>query len=344
MQIDKIKIHDQYMQLTSINLSIPDKTLKDLYIDTALYRENAVNIYTMLMHTLYVELPPELNRIKVYANTKEFEKIEKLIQNADNNEELAEYEQVLKERKEMLQEKGIKFNKQIEHYIEYIKKNCVTLRNQSREDLQSDVFLYGKIQAAMKERGKQIESLGELIKNVYIKEINELRESIKAYNTEIDKYIDPQNSFDAFMKALPNADDFANLTKFAEKKADAQVDAVKAVYSIAINGITYIGNKIINFENMEERRKLQEKLHEVEKAYEANKETYENIINQYNLVKNLVIVLEGMQFFADEGEVVVNGLSRYLKKLDKALVNENVSEYYSCIAEVEEVLSVFWTI
>ncbi len=105
--------------------------------------------------------------------------------------------------------------------------------------------------------------MAKVIKNVYVEPMQALKDKIKIYNAQIDTHLDPNKAFERFMKALPSAEEFANLTKFIDNKADDKIQAMKAAYSVALSGIEYIGSKIINLENMEERRKLQEELDEL---------------------------------------------------------------------------------
>lgn len=341
MSFDREKIEDEHIKIHNIDLSASPKTMTELFASARNYRTYADQIYTLLTHTIYAEFPRYLYEIKEYANVNDYNELMQLISETSDQIRLNEYKDALKIFCSEFKIEGKKFNNKIQSLIKSLKGNCRILEQNLRSDLTSGAYFYGRIEEAMSIRGKQIEEMANVIKDIYISPITELKKKIKKYNDKIDSYLDPHNSLEAFMKALPSADEFASLTKFAEEKPDAQVEAMKAAYSVAIKGINYIGEQIANVADMEERRKCQDELSKLMASYDAYKEKHDAVLHEYDLVRNLVIILNGMSFFADAGNVLLDQLVNSLSKLENNLKKDNVSEYYSEVLHIEKILQVY---
>lgn len=341
MIFDREKLEDEHIKMHNIDLSAPPKTMTELFASARNYRTNADQVYTLLTHTIYAEFPQYLYEIKEYTNADDFNELMKLISETSDQAQLDEYRDALKNLRSVFRTEGNKFNNKLKTLIKTLKEDCRILELNLRSDLTSGAYFYGRIEEAMSIRGKQIEEMANVIKVIYISPITELKNKIKKYNEKIDSYLDPHNSFEAFMKALPTADEFASLTKFSEKKPDAQVEAMKAAYSVAIKGINYIGEQIANVADMEERRKCQDELSKLMASYDAYKEKHDTVLHEYELVRNLVIILNGMSFFADAGNALLNQLGDSLSRLEDYLKNNNVSEYYFEILHIEKILQAY---
>lgn len=323
MLLDREKLEDEYIKMYAIVLNDPPDSMRSLFTSAVGHRKCAVSIYNCLTADFYSKLTPLITAVMEYADPELFEDLAEKIKNSTDAAEIENYKGCVKEFTHMFVVEGQKFNEELASMLKSLNKDYSELSKNIRVDLTSDVYFYGKVEKALQVRGKQIAEMAEVIKNVYIAPMNTLKGKIKKYDDKIDDFIDPQKSFDNFMKALPTADEFASLSQFADKKPDTQVEAMKAVYSIALKGITFIGNEIVNVKNMEERRKLQDELDSMVENYDKYKGQYEKVISEYNMVKDMVIVLNGMTFFADiaskvsqELEVCTSNLSQYLKNKD----------------------------
>jgi len=339
MQFDRAKCEDEYTKMQDIPLENPPESMKNLYASAVKYRNDATEIYRTLTQTVYAEFPGLIRTVLEYTDPADFSELEEKIRTAESPAMAAEYTSILNEFLGRFQTEGTAFNGRLRSLCKSMQDCHDTLKKNLRKDLSSGAFFYGQTEIAMKVRGRQIEELASIIKDVYVAEMNALKEKIKKYDESIDQFLDPKNAFERFMKAIPNAEEFSSLTKFAEEKPDAQVEAMKAAYSVAIKGVTYIGNKIVNVANMEERERLQKELNKVQADYEKYKSQYENVTYEYNLVKNLVNLMDSMRYFSDQAEQFTNGLSDKLKKLDHALANKDAALYHSCILEVQTFLT-----
>lgn len=339
MQFDRAKCEDEYTKMQDILLENPPESMKNLYASAADYRKDATEIYRNLTYTVCVEFPGQIRTILEYTDPADFSELEEKIHTAETPETAAEYTSVLNEFLTRFRTEGDTFNGRLRTLCKSMRDCHDILEKNLRKDLTSGAFFYGQMEIAMQLRGRQIEELASIIKDVYVAEMNELKEKIKKYDESIDQFLDPKNAFDRFMKALPSADEFASLTKFTEKNPDAQVEAMKAAYSVAIKGITYIGDKIVNVANMEERESLQKELDRLQADYDKYKAQYENVIHEYNLVKNLVSLMDSMRYFSNQAGQFSDGLSGILAKLDGALTDQNAALYHSSILEVQAFLA-----
>lgn len=342
MQFDRAKYEDEYIKIHEIDLKKYPDYLMSLYMSAARYRKDAVNVYKMLTSSLYTKFPQLIDIVYEYIDLEEYQELNELIKNSRDEEVRVEYVTALQEWNTVFKREGAKWNDEITALYKSMKDYAKSLMDNSREDLSSGAFFYGQTENAMKNMGAQIEELALIIKTIYIEPMNVLKEKIKKYDEEIDAYLDPQNAFDNFMNAMPTADEFGSLLKFTETNADSQVAAMQAAYAVAIKGITYIGKKIVNLGSMEERRKLQDELDALQESYDKQKELYEKRVDEYNAVKNLVIILEGMKFFGKEAEKFVGELAVEREKQLEAYQNAEPLKYYECVKNMEEFLSVFW--
>lgn len=339
MEFDREKCEDEYIKMQDILLENPPEPMKNLYVYATGYRDDASGIYHDLTNTIQAEFPGRIRTVLKYSDPEELRELEEYICNAESPEKKAEYTAIRKEFLDRFQKEADAFNERIHSLNQSMQERRDILEKNLRNDLTSGAFFYGKTQEAMRIRGKQIEQLAVIIQDVYVAEMNKLKEEIKVYNEKIDKFLDPSNSFQRFMKAIPSADEFESLTKFAEKNPDTQVEAMKAAYSVAIKGITFIGDEIVNVKNMEEREKIQKELNQVKQDYEKYNNQYEKVIHEYNMVKNLVKIMDGMRYFSDQAGKFTNDLSDKLEKLDSALNNQDVELYHSTILEVKAFLT-----
>lgn len=342
MQFDRVKYEDEYIKIYEIDLTKYPDYLMSLYMSAAKYRNDVVKVYKMFTSSLYTRFPPLMERVYEYINLQEYQELNELIKSSKDEEVRAEYVMALQEWNDVFKREGEKWNDEITALYKSMKDYAKSLEDNSREDLTSGAFFYGQTENAMKNMGAQIEELALIIKTIYIEPMNVLKEKIKKYDEKIDTYLDPQSAFNSFMNAMPTADEFGSLTKFTEMNVDSQVDAMKAAYAVAIKGITYIGNKIINLGNMEERRKLQNELNTLQESYDKHKELYKKRVDEYSAVKNLVIILEGMKFFGKEAERFVRELAVEREKQLEAYQNKQPLKYYECVKNKEKFLSVFW--
>ena len=145
------------------------------------------------------------------------------------------------------------------------------------------------------------------------------------------------------MKALPSAEEFANLTKFAEEKADAKVQAMKAAYAVALKGIEYIGGKIVNFEKMEERRRLQEELDKLKQNYAKYKAQYEEVVNEYDKAHSLLTFMDDVKYFSDYAQPFNKRAAEDVRQLEEALAGKDAAAYNECVKKMEDEYGVFWS-
>jgi DNA repair exonuclease SbcCD ATPase subunit len=249
---------------------------------------------------------------------------------------------VLKEFLVLFLRESEKFNNVLAAAIKQMTEDRDALERNFRTDLTSDAFFYGRVQNSMKLRGVQIAEMAQAIKKTYIDPINSLKGKIEKYDQKINDAIDPNKSLENFMKALPTSDEFGSLTKFAEKKPDKQVEAMKAAYAVAIKGVEYLGKIIINVIDMEERGRLQKQLGELTAAYDKFNRNYETVIYEYDAVKNLVVILDGMKFFSDSAVEIIGVLRKALAELSESRKSGDVVLYHKTILELEKFFGKYW--
>lgn len=342
MAFDRAKLEDEYTKMWAADLSSCSESMEDLFASASNYRTYSAGIYIALTGTLYSNFPPRFRAIKEYSDPDEFLELKNLIQNTADPAQLAEYKDALKTFTSRFVSEGKNFNNALADMLKKIQNYRNDLEKNFREDLTSGAFFYGKIEKALQIRGRQIEDMACVIKDVYIVPINALKARIQKYDDKIDKFLDPQNSFDNFMKSLPSAEEFTSLTKFSEQKPDAQVEAMKAAYSVAVKGVTYIGNIIVNVKDMEERSRLQDSLNSLMNEYDKYKSQYEKVIYEYTNVKNLVIILNGMKFFADSANEMIEKLSASINVMEDCVKNKDIDRYYSEVLTLQQYFECFW--
>ena len=260
MDFDRAKMEDTYTKIKHVDMEHFPDTMKDLFLAAADLRTYGAQVYQTFTQTMYSKMPSMLRDACVYSEPEQFAQIEEKIRAAKTPEEKKEYEEIFVDMEAVFLREGKAFAGSFGEIARKVREDSAIIGKNCRKDLTSGTFFYGKIEDSMRIRGSQIADMAGVIKDVYVEPMHKLKEQIKAYDADIDKYLDPNKAFERFMKALPSAEEFANLTKFAEEKADAKVQAMKAAYAVALKGIEYIGGKIVNFEKMEERRRLQEEL------------------------------------------------------------------------------------
>lgn len=256
--------------------------------------------------------------------------------------ERQDYEEALKEMEQRFVKDGKKFYNGLRDIAKVVQEDSEILEKNCRQDLTSGAFFYGKIEETMKIRGIQIEEKANIIKTIYVEPMQTLKNKIKAYDAEIDKYLDPQNAFETFMKAMPSADEFASLSKFAEEKADAGVEAMKAAYSVALKGIEYIGGKIVNVQKMEERQKLQDELNKLFESYEKHRSDYQKVVDEYDKAHSLIAFMDEVKYYSDQAKPFVEHVTKDLKRLGQALENKDAAAFHERLAKIEKDYAVFW--
>ena len=342
MEFDRAKFDDNYTLINNIDMDHYPDTMKELFLTAAGLRTYAMQIYEIFAQTIYSHFPHMIRDAGLYSDPQKFDEVKERIDTAETQEERQEYEEFLDDLERHFEEEGKKFRDGFRDIAKVVREDSDILEKNCRQDLTSGSFFYGKIEGAMKIRGVQIEEMAEVIKNVYIEPMQSLKDKMKAYDAEIDKYLDPHNAFDRFMKALPSADEFSSLAKFAEKKADAGVEAMKAAYSVALKGIEYIGDKILNIQQMEERRKLQDELDQLSKEYGQYKEKYQKVVNEYDKAHSLVTFMEEAKYFSDHAKPFIKHATKDLEKVGQALNDKDVAAFHDRIAKIKEDYAVFW--
>jgi len=226
-----------------------------------------------------------------------------------------------------------------------------------RSDLSSDAYFYARVQNALAERGKHIEELGQMIKNVFVIPLQELTAKLKQYNDKIDELVDPKNTFDRFMNALPTAEEFGDIAKFAisasgsggsgdvpsvngdkgkDGGGDEAVEALKAAYQVAVRAVNYIADELFISDEMKKRDDLYREIKELRERYKQKMEEYNQQIEEYNKIKSLVIILRGMQFFCNESEPIITALDGVYTKLIAATQSPDAKAYKAALAELEK--------
>lgn len=345
MNFDRAKTDDEYIKMLKIDLSNPPETLSLLFSSASDNKSYATDLYELITGTAYTKFPPLLSAIIEYSDPDAFKELEEKIQTEKDEKQAEEYKKALQGITETLRTESEKFNNELAEFQKEIQKYSKPLKDNSREDLTSGAFFYGKVEEAMQKRGVEIVKIANMLKDVYIEPINDLKAKIEKYDAKISAYLDPQNSFDNFMKALPSADEFSGIAKFIETNPDAAVTAMKAAYSTALKGLEYIGNDIVNIVNMEERRELQKKLDDLTAQYKEFKRQYGNAVNEYDLVKNLVNLISIMKFFAEIADDLTEKMSCVsLIDIPKsgAVTGEIVSKYYAELLKLRSVFEEYW--
>ncbi|MDE5938082.1 MAG: hypothetical protein K2H37_03250 [Lachnospiraceae bacterium] len=342
MDFDRAKMEDTYMKIKNVDMEHFPDTMEDLFLTASDLRTYGVQIYQVFTQNMYSEMPSMLRDACAYSEPQQFAEIEEKIRAAKTPEEKKEYEEVLADMEEIFVREGKKFCDGFSAIAGTVWEDSTIIEKNCRKDLTSGAFFYGKIEDSMRIRGSQIADMAEVIKNVYVEPMQKLKAQIKSHDADIDKYLDPNNAFERFMKALPSAEEFANLTKFAEEKADAKVQAMKAAYAVALKGIEYIGSKIVNFEKMEERRRLQEELDKLKQDYEKYKAQYKDVVGEYDKAHSLLIFMEDVKYFSDYAKPFNQRATECIGQLEKALTEKDAAVYNGCVKEMEKDYSVFW--
>lgn len=342
MKFDRAKMEDVHYQIKGVDMDYFPDTMKELFLSAISLRTYEQQIYQIFAQTMYSEFPVMLSNAGRYSDSQAFEGIREQLRKAGTPEEKILITDFLATQESIFQREGKRFYDWFKAIVKVVKENGDVIEKNCRKDLTSGIFFYGKIEDSMRVRGNQIAQMAKVIKNVYVEPMQALKDKIKVYNAQIDTYLDPNKAFERFMKALPSAEEFANLTKFIDNKADDKIQAMKAAYSVALSGIEYIGSKIINLENMEERRKLQEELDELRRQYENYKKQYENVVGEYDKVKNLLAYMENLKYFSDYVKPFSSQASEEIIQLEQALAGQDVAAFHTCIKRMEKDYSVFW--
>ncbi|MCM1121512.1 MAG: hypothetical protein NC416_02905 [Eubacterium sp.] len=342
MEFDRAKFDDIYVLMNRIDMEHYPDTMKDLFLSAANLRTYAVQIYEIFAQTIYSRFPPLLRDAGSYSDPAKFDDVKEHIRKVGTPEERRDYEEALEELEQCFEREGKKFYDILQDIAGTVQEDSDILAKNCRQDLISGAYFYGKIESSMKIRGIQIEEKADVIKTVYVEPMQKLKDKIKAYDAEIDKYLDPRNAFDTFMKAMPSADEFASLVKFAEKKADASVEAMKAAYSVAMKGIEYIGGKIVNIQKMEERHKLREELDQLSKSYEQHKADYEKVVDEYDRANSLVTFMDEAKYFSDQAKPFLEHATEDLNLLGLALESKDAAAFHERVVKMEEDYLVFW--
>ncbi len=342
MKFDRAKMEDVHYRIKKVDMDHFPDTMKELFLSAISLRTYEQQIYQVFAQTVYSEFPVMLRNAGRYSKPQQFEEIKEQLHKAGTPEEKMVFTDILANRENIFQREGKKFYDWFQAIVKVVRENGGIIEKNCRKDLTFGIFFYGKIEDSLRVRGDQIAKMAEVIKNVYVEPMQALKDKIKAYNAEIDTYLDPNKAFERFMKALPSANEFADLTKFIDSKADGKIQAMKAAYSAALSGIEYIGTKIINLENMEERRKLQEELDELRRQYEKYRKQYENVVDEYDKVKNLLVFMDDLKYFSDYVKHFSNQAAEELSQLEQALAGRDAAAFHTCLERMEKEYSVFW--
>ncbi len=343
MDFDRAKMEDTYTKIKHVDMEHFPDTMKDLFLAAADLRTYGVQVYQTFTQTMYSKMPSMLRDACVYSEPEQFVEIEEKIRAAKMPEEKKEYEEIFADMEAVFLREGKAFAGSFGEIARKVREDSAIIGKNCRKDLTSGTFFYGKIEDSMRIRGSQIADMAGVIKDVYVEPMQKLKEQIKAYDADIDKYLDPNKAFERFMKALPSAEEFANLTKFVEEKADAKVQAMKAAYAVALKGIEYIGGKIINFEKMEERRRLQEELDKLKQDYAKYKAQYEEVVSEYDKAHSLLTFMDDVKYFSDYAQPFNKRAAEDVRQLEEALAGKDAAAYNECVKKIEDEYGVFWS-